>query len=151
MSITSARLFMTRMYDKTAAAVTAAELEGFEPTGDPSLTFQDVADSGCPYTQQLLVNHPELADQPYDETIMQVHGVQPQALATSGGGGGGFGMPMAMISGGLAGAAVGGAVGDYLGNKYDSLDPRNAALIGAGVGGIGGAAGGWLLDRWLDS
>ena len=154
------------LMDKLAAAVTAAELEGFEPTGDPSLTFQNVADGGCPYTQQLLMAHPELANEPYDETIINVLGLQPQTPGIvpavmpqavpavvnpelAGAAGGGYGMPLSMIGGGVLGAAAGGALGNYIGNQYDSIDPNNAALIGAGIGGLGGAAGGWLLNRWL--
>lgn len=173
MSRISAELFMTSVYDKTAAAVTAAELEGFEPAGNPDLTFRDVADGGCPYTQQLLMVHPELADEPYDETILRVTGgapaadpyaaqmpgmvpaVMPQAVPAvvnpelAGAAGGGYGTLLPVIGGGALGAAAGGALGNYLGNRYDSLDPRNAALIGAGIGGLGGAAGGWLLNKWL--
>ena len=146
MSRISAELFMTSVYDKTAAAVTAAELEGFEPIGDPSLTFQNVADSGCPYTQQLLMAHPELANEPYDETIINVLGLQPQTPGMvpavmpqavpavvnpelAGAAGGGYGMPLSMIGGGVLGAAAGGALGNYIGNQYDSIDPNNAALI----------------------
>lgn len=125
------------------------ELSQMELVDDDNLTFGEVADSGCPVTQELLEGHPELADLPYNETVKRaqaITGMVPAAPAA-----GGSAMNWALPLGGVGiGAIGGGLLGNYLGNRFDFNQPA-ATAIGAGLGGIGGLAGGYLLDRYLNS
>lgn len=125
------------------------ELSQMELVDDDNLTFGEVADSGCPVTQELLEGHPELADLPYNETVKRaqaITGMVPAAPAA-----GGSAMNWALPLGGVGiGAIGGGLLGNYLGNRFDFNQPA-ATAIGAGLGGLGGLAGGYLLDRYLNS
>lgn len=192
MSRISCELFSRRVYDKTAGGFNLTDYQFLDPVDDDNMTFQDVADSGCPKTKAFLKEHPEMSGELYNRTLNIMHSISDGGatglwggagtglalggavggpvgagigtLAGAVGGypagayagyraaaGGGSFSPLMTLGGGALGAAAGGLLGNYLGTKYDTLNPQAATLLGAGLGGIGGMAGGYLLNRYLDS
>lgn len=154
-------LFRKNIFDKTAdfqmpgmpgQIPGVEEVAAMEPVDDDSLTFGDVAESGCPVTQELLSKYPELVDMPYNETVRRAQ----QSVA------GGLAVPaMGAAAGGALGTLAlgpaGGAMGMGLG--MTAAEPMAAAAgggssfpLGWTLGGAGaGALGGGLLGNYIGS